>query len=120
MTLTRAQSTTRFAGLSEAGKAIDAYMTSWLDRQPDLARSITGSLDAWPVWDSGTVAVLLGFAKSEDHPRPRLRDDLTLDHERPNGTIRWVKSIDAGRLWADFAARLAAPATGPRIGVQSR
>lgn len=106
LTLTRDQAKARFAGHGRSGKSLVGYLTSWLDLEPDLARAVTGSADAWPVWDCGTVAVLLGFAKSEEHPRPRLRDDRTFDHVQTHGTIRWVTSIDGEALWLDLASCL--------------
>ena len=42
-----------------------------------------------------TVAYLLGMARTESRPRPRLRDDLTFDLDNPRGTIEWVTSIHA-------------------------
>ncbi len=107
LTVTREQAAQRFAGRGTAGRGLVAYQTLWLDRQSELARAVTGSTDAWPVWDCGTVAVLLGFAEVVEHPRPRLRDDRTFDHIQTNGTIRWVSRIDGDRLWDDFASLLA-------------
>jgi inosine-uridine nucleoside N-ribohydrolase len=108
LTLSRSEAKSRFGGLGPAAEGLLAIQARWLDRTPELVRRTTGSADAWPVWDLGAAAVLLGFAKVEQYPRPRLRDDRTFDHDHPTGTIGWVKSIDANRLWADFAAKLKA------------
>lgn len=106
LTLDRTRSRSRFACVSPLADHLVALQSSWLAREPQLARRITGSADAWPVWDEGTTAVLLGFATVETRPRPRLRDDLTFDHDRPRGSIGWVTAIDERRLWADLAGRL--------------
>jgi inosine-uridine nucleoside N-ribohydrolase len=108
LTLSRADAKARFGGLGPAAEGLLAIQSRWLDRSPDLVRRTTGSADAWPVWDVGAAAVLLGYAKVENHPRPRLRDDRTFDHADARGPIGWVTTIDGDRLWADFAVRLKA------------
>ena len=105
LTLTREQATQRFGDAGPIGKTLVNYLNSWLDRAGGMAQAVTGSRDAWPVWDCGTVAVLLGYAKIAEHPRPSLRDDLTFDHAHTRGTIGWVTEIDGGRLWDDLAKR---------------
>ena len=55
-----------------------------------------------------TTAFLLGMAKAESRPRPRLRDDLTFDLDHPKGTIDWITSIDEGKLWPDLVAKIKA------------
>jgi purine nucleosidase len=107
LTLTRAEAKSRFAGVSPAGAYLVSIQSGWLDRAPKLAREITGSPDAWPVWDLGPVAILGGFAEVESRPRPRLRDDRTFDHEHPQGKIGWVKSIDGKAVWDRLASSLA-------------
>jgi purine nucleosidase len=107
LTLTREQAKARFN--SPLGEYLVAIQTRWLDRMPKLAQQITGSADAWPVWDVGAVAVPLGLAKVEQHPRPRLREDRTFDHTQSRGTIGWVTSIEGEKLWAEFASRLKTP-----------
>jgi purine nucleosidase len=106
LTLTRAEAKSLFAGLGPAGAYLVSIQTGWLDRQPRLAREITGSPDAWPVWDLGPVAALSGFAEVETRSRPRLRDDRTFDHEHPGGKIGWVKSIDGKAVWSRLASSL--------------
>jgi purine nucleosidase len=59
-----------------------------------------------PVWDEVVVAYLLGVTRSEQRPRPSLRDDRSLDHSTANGTITWVVRVDSGRLWKDLASKL--------------
>jgi hypothetical protein len=107
LTLTRKQAKDRFKG--PLGEYLVAIQTRWLDRMPRLAQQITGSPDAWPVWDIGAVAVPLGLAKVKQHPRPTLRDDRTFDHAHPRGTIGWVTSIEGEKLWAEFASSLKMP-----------
>ena len=67
---------------------------------------LSGAPGTVPIWDEVTVAFLLGLTRQEVRPRPRLRDDLSFDHERPRGTITWITAIDADRLWTDLASSL--------------
>jgi hypothetical protein len=106
LTMTRGRAATLLKDRGPVGEALITYLNSWLDRQPTLAKSITGSPDAWPVWDCGTAAAVMGLAKSEIRVRPRLRDDRRFEHPKAAGTIRWVTSIDSDRLWTDLAARV--------------
>jgi inosine-uridine nucleoside N-ribohydrolase len=90
-------------------------LETWLDRHGEIARSATGSPDRWPIWDEVTTAHLLGLTRVERRSRPRLRDDLTFDHESARGTVEWITAIDAERLWHDLKAKLkAAPRSAPR------
>jgi inosine-uridine nucleoside N-ribohydrolase len=101
-----AQAKQRFAELGPRAEALLGYQTAWLDGNPSLVKLKTGDPNAWPLWDCGTVAVLLGLAKTETHPRPTLRDDRSFDHTNSVGTIEWVKSIDGDSLWADLVNRI--------------
>ena len=102
MTPTRAR---RLLGVR--GDLLSTQLADWLNRNGKLAEAITGATDSSPIWDEVAVAYLLGLTRQETHPRPRVRDDLTFDHARPQGTITWITAIDADRLWADLAAILA-------------
>jgi purine nucleosidase len=93
--------------LGGRGDALSALLDDWLARNGELALKLTGAPDAVPIWDEVAVAFLLGLTRQETRPRPQLRDDLTFDHARTQGTITWVTAIDADRLWADLAAGLA-------------
>jgi hypothetical protein len=85
-------------------------LVDWLDRRPDLVQAVTGERDAWPVWDEGTVAYLLGLAKSEVHARPRLGDDMKFEPATAGqssvATVTWVTSIDSEKLWDDFGRKV--------------
>jgi purine nucleosidase len=80
----------------------------WIASNAKLAQEQTGSAIVWPIWDEVTTAYLLGLAKAESRPRPKLRDDLTFDLESPKGTIEWITSIDEGKLWPDLVAKIKA------------
>ncbi len=91
-----------------AGRYLTDLFISWLDRNGPLAESVTGDRHSWVIWDEVTVAYLLGLTKSEVHARPVLRDDLVFQHDAGSPQkITWITSIDSGRLWSDFAAKLA-------------
>lgn len=81
---------------------------TWLVDNTKMAQQVTGSPIVWPIWDEVTTAYLLGFATAETRPRPRLKDDLTFDLDKPQGTIEWITAIDEGKLWIDLVARIKA------------
>jgi purine nucleosidase len=90
-----------------AGLLVNRF-DAWIAQNAKLAQAETGSPIVWPIWDEVTTAYLLGMAKAETRPRPRLRDDLTFDLDNPKGTIDWITSIDEGKLWPDLVAKIKA------------
>jgi inosine-uridine nucleoside N-ribohydrolase len=80
----------------------------WIAENARTAQKETGSPIVWPIWDEVTTAYLLGFARSETRPRPRLKNDLSFDLDKPQGTIEWITSIDEGKLWPDLVAKIRA------------
>jgi inosine-uridine nucleoside N-ribohydrolase len=104
------RATTLYGAAREPGPSLVGLLDTWVRGKPKFAEAITGRRDAGPVWDEVSTACLLGLIKTETHPRPRLRDDLTFDHTGARGTIEWVTAIDAAALWADLASRLPAAA----------
>ena len=107
--MTRERAKELFDSHGDAGKYLAGLLVSWLDQHADLVQSVTGDRDSWPVWDEVTVAYLLGFTTSEEHPRPRMRDDMVFEHPA-GGTggpaITWITSIDSAKLWSDFTGKL--------------
>jgi inosine-uridine nucleoside N-ribohydrolase len=89
-----------------AGKALANRLDAWLGANGPLAARETGSKNAWPIWDEVTTAYLLGLTEQDEHPRPKLRDDLTFDHAHPHGTVRWIRSVKTEALWDDLSARI--------------
>ena len=81
---------------------------AWIAQNAKIAQNETGSPIVWPIWDEVTTAYLLGLARAETRPRPRLRDDLGFDLDNPRGTIDWITSIDEGKLWPDLVAKIKA------------
>ena len=81
---------------------------AWIAQNAKIAQAATGSPIVWPIWDEVTTAYLLGLARAESRPRPRLREDLSFDLESPKGTIDWITSIDEGKLWPDLVAKIKA------------
>ncbi len=111
--MTREKARELFYSRGAPGVYLANILISWLDNNGELVRSITGTRDAWPVWDEVTVAYLLGLAKTHVYPRPVLRDDMIFEHPAPGrrsgeaaGEIAWITAIDAKRLWADFTYKL--------------
>ncbi len=99
---------TLLAQLPEPGGLLLSRFDSFMAHNAKLAQRETGSQIVWPIWDSVVPAVLLGAAKTETKPRPRLKDDLGFDLENPRGTIEWVTSIDDSKVWNDLVAKIRA------------
>jgi inosine-uridine nucleoside N-ribohydrolase len=89
-----------------SGRYLAGLLDDWLAKHRDIVMQVSGDARRWPVWDEVTVAYMLGFTKSEQHPRPKMKPDLSFDFGAVNGTVTWVTSIDGSRLWADLAGRL--------------
>jgi len=89
----------------DPGRYLAGLLDQFLATQRDLVVQITGDPGRWPVWDEVTVAYLKGLTKSEDHPRPKLRPDLSFEHGE-QGNIQWITAIDGDRLWTDLASQL--------------
>ena len=106
LTMTRTRAHALLDGLGSPAPDLVALLEGWLARNARLAEETTGSPDTCSIWDEVTVAYLRGLTRSETHPRPALRDDLTFDHTQARGTITWVTSVDADRLWADLARKV--------------
>lgn len=110
LTVTREGARALFAAEGDAGRYLAGLHTAWLDSEARLCEEITGSRDAWPVWDQVTVAYLLGLTQSKKFPRPALSDDMRFVHgaaEAARGpAVKWVISIDSERLWARFVRDL--------------
>lgn len=115
LTVTREGALSLFASAGDAGRYLAGLHTAWLDSEPALCEGITGSRDAWPVWDQVTVAYLFGFTQSKKFPRPALRDDLRFVHGAAAAgrgpAVKWVISIDSERLWARFVRDLRSAAS---------
>ncbi len=88
------------------GSYLAGLLDQWFSKHPGIVRGVTGDPEVWPVWDEVTVAYLLGFAQTEQRPRPKFLADLTLDHTCATGSITWVTSIDSVRLWENLAEKL--------------
>ena len=56
----------------------------------------------WVIWDDITLAYALGMTTQHTLPRPRLRDDMTVEQVKTDRTITWITDVDEPRMWADF------------------
>jgi len=100
-----------FSGRGSSGTYLAGLFTDWLKKRPDLVAKV-GAGGVWPIWDEVTLAYLLGLTTQEKHPRPKM-DDSTHLQPRSQGElrqsakdIRWIKSIDAPKLWDHFTRNL--------------
>ncbi len=104
MTSKRAQ--TLFDGTSEVGHKLVGLLDDWISANPKFAESVSGQTGAGVIWDEVATASLLGFVKTETHPRPQLSAALRFQTGAARGTIDWVTSIDGDRVWRDLARKL--------------
>ena len=99
---------TLLAQLPEPGGLLLARFDAFMAHNPKLAQQETGSTIVWPIWDEVVTAYLIGAAKAETKPRPRLKDDLGFDVENPRGTIEWITSVEDGKVWGDLVTKIRA------------
>jgi hypothetical protein len=107
--MTRASARALWRGHGPSGDYLAGLLVDHIEKNGGLNAREGPDKDYWPIWDSVTVAHLMGLAQSKTYPRPSLSDDLLLRHpERPDPkrTIRWIVSLDEKRLWADFVEQL--------------
>jgi purine nucleosidase len=87
------------------GRFLGELVEKWLRRNADFVKKTTGR-DAWPIWDEGTIAYLLGYGHAKTYPRPILNDDTTFDHPSTKRTLHWITIIDAKADWKDLDQKL--------------
>ena len=97
---------TLLAKLAEPAPLLLKRFDTWMAENARIVQNETGSPISWPIWDEVTTAYLLGMAKTETRPRPRLKDDLSFNLDKPVGTIEWVTSIDENKLWMDLVTKI--------------
>ncbi|HEY3026709.1 MAG TPA: nucleoside hydrolase [Pyrinomonadaceae bacterium] len=56
----------------------------------------------WVIWDDITLAYVLGMTTQHTLPRPRLRDNMTLEQVKTDRTVTWITDVDQKRMWTDF------------------
>ena len=56
----------------------------------------------WVIWDDIALAYVLGMTTQHTLPRPRLRDDMTVEQVKTDQTVTWIRDVDEVRMWADF------------------
>ena len=94
------------AGHGEFADWLNGQFQHWLAENAALASSVVKP-NTWVIWDTVTVAHLLGFTTAEIHPRPALNlADLTFSFPPTEKTLRWITSIDDRAMWADFMRRI--------------
>ncbi len=91
-------------GCGEGGRYLVGLLEWWLEAQPRLVMEVTGTNDAWPIWDEIVTAHLLGLTETDTLPRPYLLDSLDLEFTPREGRpkVGWIASVRADALWEDF------------------
>ncbi len=85
---------------------LNGQFQGWLNANADLAASVVKP-HTWVIWDTVTVAQLLGFTTAETHPRPALNTaDLSFSFPPTRQTLQWISSIDEAKMWPDFMRRI--------------
>ncbi len=56
----------------------------------------------WVIWDTITLAYVLGMTNHHTLPRATMRDDMTFQQFSPDRTVTWITAVDEKRMWADF------------------
>ncbi len=93
-------------GHGQFAEWLDGLVDSWITNNKELAASVV-SPGHWAIWDTITVAHILGFTAEATYPRPALNlADCSFSFPKTSTTIRWITSVDQQRMWPDFVRRL--------------
>jgi purine nucleosidase len=85
---------------------LNGLFQNWVTVRADLVAQVVRPRH-WVIWDSVTAARLLGFTRTETHPRPALNPaDLTFSFPATKKTVEWITWIDSAKMWPDFVRRL--------------
>jgi purine nucleosidase len=85
---------------------LNGLFQNFVNARADLVAQVV-SPRHWVLWDTVTAAQLLGFTKTETHPRPALdAADLSFSFPATKKTVEWITWIDSAKMWPDFVSRL--------------
>lgn len=85
---------------------LNGLFQNWVTQRADLVAQVVRPRH-WVIWDIVTAAQLLGFTKTETHPRPSLNTaDLTFSFPQTKKTVQWITWIDSAKMWPDFMRRI--------------
>jgi purine nucleosidase len=102
--LTRAQAADVMRAHGAIGEYLYGLFDDWLTRNAAVAAQMV-SPGEWVVWDEVTVAYVLGLARGENMPRPRL-DGFFFSHPRTDARITWIDHVDSDGLWRDLTRKM--------------
>ena len=106
LSLDEAEAAHLLGGHGEFAEWLDGLVDSWITNNKELAASVV-SPGHWAIWDTITVAHILGFTTEATYPRPALNlADCSFSFPKTSKTIRWITSVDQQRMWPDFVRRL--------------
>jgi len=93
-------------GHGEFAEWLNGQFQQWLMANAELAASVVKP-HTWVIWDTVTVAHLLGFTTTETRPRPALNlTDMSFSFPKTTKTVQWITSVDEQKMWPDFVRRL--------------
>ncbi len=104
LTMTVEMARKRFGASGPAGRFLIKLVERQLAANPDMARELTGSERAWPLWDEVVVAYLANWTRQEIRERPVLREDLGFAKGGQGGKVVWITGVEGDRVWEDLAA----------------
>ena len=85
---------------------LNGLFQNWVTQRADLVAQVVEPRH-WVIWDAVTAAHLMGFTKTETHPRPSLNPaNLMFSFPATKKTVEWITWIDSAKMWPDFVSRL--------------
>jgi inosine-uridine nucleoside N-ribohydrolase len=60
----------------------------------------------WVIWDTITIAYLLGMTEHATYKRPLMKDDMSFEPVETEKTLIWITDVDEERMWADFLQKV--------------
>jgi hypothetical protein len=103
--LTTAQAADVMRSHGPIGEYLYDLFDRWFTQNAALAAQMV-SPGTWVIWDEVVVAYVLGLARGNVVPRPRLQLDFFFSHPQTSERITWIDHIDADELWRNFTTKM--------------
>lgn len=105
LSLTRSEADALMSRHGILGEYLYALFAHWLDTQAPVVAQVVAP-ETWVIWDEVVVAYVLGMARGQEVPRPRLLSDLSFAHEETPRRIMWLTEIDTDLVWSDLSKKI--------------
>jgi purine nucleosidase len=103
--LTRAEARALMAPHGPVGQYLYSVFDDFVTQRAPLVAQVVAP-DTWVVWDEVVMAYVLGMARGNEVPRPRLEPDMTFSHPETSRRITWLSEIDSDRFWRDLTRKI--------------